>query len=476
MALDDSFAFKSIKEIQNLYKEKQLSPVEMTELYIDRIQKLNGKLNAYLTYSFEHAIDKAKLAEKEIQSGNNKGLLHGIPVAVKDLELTKGIRTTSGSLIYKNRIPDSDSIVVERLKANNAIILGKTNTPEFGLLGETKNLLGDHCRNPWNIEKTSGGSSGGSGAAVVAGMCSVATGSDGGGSIRIPASFTGVYGIKPTQGRIPRPGLNPPLSSHTAQAGPMSRSIMDSAILFQVMAGYDSRDIFSLTETIPNFTAAAESGSKNGISGMKVGWTPDYGYAKVDPEVLSICEKAANAFQSLGCSVSLSDFSIDDPFLPWLTLFGTSSLSSNLEFWPNRADEMADYTQETYKLASNFSAADFSRGVGNIQTIRTELDKEFEKFDILLSPTMAVPPYDCGQPPREINDHKLDGSWGCLPFTYPINSAGYPAASIPAGMTDNGLPVGLHVIGKFGDEETIIKASAAFESAHPWSDLRPQIC
>jgi len=265
------------------------------------------------------------------------------------------------------------------------------------------------------------------------------------------------------------------MSSHTSQSGPMARTVKDCAILFQVMAGHDPDDIFSLTGEVPDFIDAAQKGSTSGVQGLKIGWTPDFGFAKVESEVRSICEKAAKSFELLGCNVEDSDFEIEDPFFPWLTLFSTASLAMNAEYWPDRAREMTDYVKETYEIAGCLSAVDFSKGVANIQTIRTALNRQFERFDLLISPTMAVPPYDCGSPPRAVDGYDVDGSWACLPFTYPINSAGYPAASIPAGMTEKGLPVGLHIIGKFGDEETIIRASAAFESANPWANLYPEI-
>ncbi|MEC9321066.1 MAG: amidase family protein, partial [Chloroflexota bacterium] len=365
---------------------------------------------------------------------------------------------------------------VERVKSAGAVILGKTNTPEFGLLGETRNRLGDDCRNPWDISKTPGGSSGGAAAALVAGMCALATGSDGGGSIRIPASFTGIYGLKPTQGRVPRyPVLSPPVSNQTSQSGPMARSVRDCALLLQVMAGHDPRDVSSLRNDVPDFVAAAKRGATNGLEGLKIGWTPDFGYAKVDPEVLSICESAARSFSDLGCSVFDSGFSIEDPFELWMVLFSTMSLATNGDYWPERAGDMTDYAQSTYRIGESLKASDFSRAVANVDTIRLALAEQFDEFDLLLSPTMAVPPYECGNPPRAINGADVDGSWACLPFTYPINSAGNPAASIPAGMTSSGLPVGLHIIGRFGDEETILEASAAFEAAKPWSQLRPNV-
>ena len=200
--VDDDLAFASASELASLIAGKQVSPVELTELYFSRIEKLDPRLSSYLTLTRDEAIESAQAAEEAVTRREALGPLHGLPIAVKDLQMTKGIRTTGGSLAFKDRIPDEDSAVVERVRKAGAVILGKTNTPEFGMLGATENRLGDECRNPWDPDRTSGGSGGGSAAALAAGLCSLATGGDGGGSIRIPASFCGVYGIKPTQGRV----------------------------------------------------------------------------------------------------------------------------------------------------------------------------------------------------------------------------------------------------------------------------------
>ena len=474
--VDESLAFVDSVELLSLYSNREVSPVEVTELHIDRIERLNGKLNAFLECTFEQARQRAIEAEAEITKGKIKSHLLGVPLGIKDLEFTAGIRTTGGSLIFEDRIPDMDSIVVERIKSAGAVILGKTNPPEFGLLGETRNRLGEDCRNPWDMSKTPGGSSGGAAAALASGMCALATGSDGGGSIRIPASFTGIYGLKPTQGRVPRyPVLYPPISNQTSQSGPMARSVRDCALLLQVMAGHDPRDVSSLRSDVPDFVAAAKRGATNGLEGLKIGWTSDFGYANVDPEVLSICESAAKSFDDLDCALHESGFTIEDPFESWMVLFSTMSLATNGDYWPERAGDMTDYAQRTYRIGESLKAADFSRALANVDTIRLALEEQFDEFDLLLSPTMAVPPYQCGNPPRAINGADVDGSWACLPFTYPINSAGNPAASIPAGMTSSGLPVGLHIIGRVGDEETVLEASAAFEMAKPWSHLRPNV-
>jgi len=320
MSFDEYDTFDGLG-LAALVARGEVSPVDLVEAAIARIEKLDPNLNAYLTLTNDEAMQSARAAEDAVMRGDKLGPLHGVPIAIKDLEMTKGVRSTGGSLIYKNRVPDEDSIVVERVKKSGAIILGKTNTPEFGLLGETRNRLGDHCRNPWNTERTSGGSSGGSGAAIIAGLCSVATGSDGGGSIRIPASFCGIYGIKPPQGRVPRyAGAGAPaLANITSQSGPMSRTVLDSAILLQVLAGYDPRDQASLRESPPDFVSAV----RRDITGLKIGWTSDFGYAAVDSEVVEVAAKAAHIFEELGCTVEDANFQLKSPFDAFWTIFNT---------------------------------------------------------------------------------------------------------------------------------------------------------
>ena len=236
--IDQNLAFEPATVIGGLIKSKELSPVEITKLYLERIEKLDSNLNSYLTVTADTALRAAQIAEDKVLNGDELGALHGIPISIKDLQMTKGIRTTGGSLAYKDRIPEADCAVVERVLEAGAIMLGKTNSPEFGLLGANENRLGDSCRNPWDVNRTSGGSSGGAGASIVAGLTSLATGGDGGGSIRIPASFNGIYGIKPTQGRVSSFSGVPasPLANYTSQQGPLTRTVKDSALLLQVIA------------------------------------------------------------------------------------------------------------------------------------------------------------------------------------------------------------------------------------------------
>ena len=471
--MDDNIAFAPASEQGELIARQEISPVELTELYFRRIDQLDSRLNSYLTLIHDEAMQTAKAAEESVTRGEALGDLHGLPISIKDLETTKGIRTTGGSLAYRDRVPDEDSIVVERVRRAGAIILGKTNTPEFGLLGVTENRLGDHCRNPWNTERTSGGSSGGAGAAVVAGLCSLATGSDGGGSIRIPASFCGVYGIKPTLGRVPRyAGANAPaLANHFSQPGPMTRTVRDSALLLQVLAGHDARDASSLREAPPDFVGALD----RDVAGLRIAWSPDFGYAAVDPEVVEVTSRAAQVFEELGCSVSDSGLELDSPFDVFWNMFSINAFASYGHLLEHQADQLTTYGRECIEHGATVTGADYARALGYIDRLKGRFADLFETNDLLLSPTMAVPAFPVGQPPSEISGREVHPFWGYLPYTYPINMIGNPAASVPCGFSSDGMPIGLHIVGRVGDEATVLAASAAFERARPWISHRPAV-
>lgn len=471
---NESIAFATASELRRLVADKQASPVELTAMYLERIERLDTQLNAYLTVAGDEAMAAARAAEDAVMRGDVLGPLHGVPISVKDLEMTKGIRTTSGSLPFKDRVPDEDSIVVERVKAAGAIILGKTNTPEFGHRGTTENLLGEPCRNPWNAERTPGGSSGGAAAALAAGLCAISTGSDGGGSIRIPASFCGLYGIKPTQGRAPRYGGRnaPRIVNQLSQSGPITRSVRDSAILLQALAGWDGRDAGALRDAPDDYVAALD----RDISGLRLGWSADFGYAAVDGEVASVCGEAARVFEDLGCSVEESGMALAAPQEAFRVIFACNTYASSGYLLRENADELTGYFRAAMESATRFTGADYARALGEFAALKAQFDAQFERYDLLLSPTMAVPAFPIERHPTEIAGREVDPFFGYLPFTYPINAIGHPAASAPCGFSADGMPIGLHIIGRMGDEATVLAASAAFERARPWADKRPAVC
>ena len=396
--MDPELAFTPATEIRRMIAAGEISSVELTELFYQRIDELNPRLSAYLALCPDQALSDARAADEAVRRGDTLGPLHGIPISIKDLELTKGVTTTLGSAIFRDRVPEIDSIVVERVKAAGAIILGKTNTPEFGQSGTTENLISEPCRNPWHTDYTPGGSSGGAAAALAAGLCTLATGSDGGGSIRIPSSFSGVTGIKPSHGRVPRyGGYGGPAVNHFSQSGPMSRTVADTAMLLQVLAGPDSRDPNTMTDTPPDYTAALEGG----VQGWRVAWSDDWGYAAVDPEVVQVTRAAAQVFQEMGAIVEEAAPEMEgDPFPAFSTVFGTASYTSNIDLYPDRRDELTHYVRATYDAASQYSAADLSRALAYVDRHKRRFADFFNTYDLLLTPAMAVTAFPIGSIPR----------------------------------------------------------------------------
>ena len=471
----DELAFASATDLLELIATKQVSPVELTQLYFSRIDRLDSQLNAYLLLTREEAMRAAKAAEEAVIRGEDLGALHGLPISIKDTQMTKGVRTTQGSLLFKDRIPERDAAVVERVREAGAIMLGKTNAPEFGLVGTCENRLGDHGRNPWNTDRTPGGSSGGAAAAMAACLCPLATGGDGGGSIRIPASFCGIYGIKPTQGRVSGySGVEgPAMPNHFGQQGPLSRTVRDSALLLQVMAGHDPRDPTSLRETVPDFVGAVD----RDIRGLRIAWSADYGFAAVDPEVLDVTSKAAHLFEELGCHVEDSDLVLDSPYDAYGPIYEASAYASYGQYLESHGEQMTYYARDFIEAGSKVTATDYARALGLIDRLKAQMTDLFEEYDLLLSPTLALPSLPVGEFPEEIAGRPVypHRYFSFHPFTYPINAIGHAAASIPAGFSSDGMPIGLHIVGRKGGEETVIAASAAFERAMPWIQRRPPV-
>ena len=397
---DTDLFYTPVWQLRELLDTRRVSSTELTETFLRRIERLNPKLNAYLTVTGEEALAAANAADEKIGQGRENGPRLGIPISLKDLEATKGIRSTMGSLAYQDAIPEMDSVVAERVKASGAVLLGKTNTPEFGLQGTTENRLGDPCRNPWNTERTAGGSSGGAGAAVAAGMCPFATGTDGGGSIRNPSSFNGIFGIKPTLGRVPRAGgLGRPAPNLTSQSGPMARNVRDAAILLKVLAGHDSRDPGSMRDSVPDFLA----GLDNSVRGLRLAWSTGMGYAAIDPEVASITSTAARVFEELGCTVDDPAFALDNPIPAFLTIFYTGNYTVYGHLMEECPEKLSDNARFCFEHGSQATAADYARAIRAVDEMKAKIDDLMDTYDLLLTPTMAVPPFPIGQPPDKID-------------------------------------------------------------------------
>jgi aspartyl-tRNA(Asn)/glutamyl-tRNA(Gln) amidotransferase subunit A len=468
--MSDDLCWLPATEVASLIRSKKVSPVEVTAAVLARIERLNPALNAFCTVTHDLARRAAKEAEISVMKGEVLGLLSGVPVSVKDLVFTRGIRTTGGSRIYAEFIPEEDAVAVERLRAAGAVLLGKTNTPEFGHKGVTDSPLFGITRNPWKLDRTPGGSSGGAGAAVAAGLGPLAVGTDGGGSIRIPASLSGVYGLKPSFGRVPhQPGF--PGWETLSHTGPMTRTVCDAALMLEVMAGPDDRDRHSLPAEPGSYLTACEAP----VKGLSVAWSPDLGYAPVDPEVARIAEEAAAVFESLGCHVEAVDPGWENPEEIFGTLVAAetfAALHDKLDQWQDRLDPTLVRFLERGRAVT---AVEYIQATHRRKAYWVEVQAFLARFDLLLTPTLAVAPFPVGMlGPREIAGRRVS-PLGWLPFTYPFNLTGQPAASVPAGFTRDGLPVGLQIVGRRFADRTVLAASASFEAAHPWSSRHPPL-
>ena len=460
-------------------RDKELSPVEVVQAALARMDALEPTLHAFCTPTPDLALETARNLEWSIMAGESVGPLAGVPIGIKDLVCTKGIRTVSGSVAYKDFVPEEDDVVVERLKDAGAIILGKTNVPEFGYSAVGHNPVFETTRNPWNPDLTPGGSSAGSGAAVASGMGPFAIGSDGGGSVRIPSAHCGLYGMKASMGRVPLyPGARderyPGVSSWEGleHIGPMSRTVADAALMLSVIAsGPDYRDRHSLPAPEFDWTASLHGGLK----GLRVAYSLDWGYAAVDPRVRKIVTDAAAVFErDLGCHVEEAHPGFEDP-RP--SFWGLVALESDLRGMRELADrfpgQMTPHLEEMVRRP--WTAEEFTDAVMGRKAVVNKMWKFMRNYDLLLTPTLAVPPFPIHiQGPEKIDGRAVEPfEW--LAFTFPMNMTGQPAASIPAGWTEDGLPVGLQIIGRHLDDPMVLRASAAFEAAQPWRHRWPQM-
>ena len=474
MAIDHSLTHEPAYRLSEMLDQREVSSVELTRAFLNRIAGVNPKISAYVTVADEAAMAQAEAADAAIAKNLRLGPFHGLPISIKDLVITKGLRTTRGSKAYEDWIPNTDDIVSERLRASGAVFLGKTNTPEFGHRGTTENRIGDPCRNPWDLTRTPGGSSGGAAAALIADLCPVATGSDGGGSVRIPAGFCGVYGIKPSQGRVPAPydgagGWRP-----FSQNGPMARTVRDACMLLQVMAGPDPRDPTAMITSAPDFLAACVPD----VRSLRIAWSPDLGYAAVDPEVRRIAEQAALTFADLGAIVEQPALNLDGPLIleTFRTIWETDLLANYGHLLRKHANDLDPVLRHQLEQAASWPALKLSLALRELERHRGVVRNIMADYDLLLTPSLAVPAFPLGEFPRTIDGRQVvDPLWDFTPFSYPFNMTGNPAASIPCGFTSEGLPVGLHLVGQLGDEATVIRASIAYEEARPWDGFRPEI-
>lgn len=459
-------------------RRRELSPVEVTEAVLARMEKLEPALHAFCTPTPELARAEARRIEGELAAGRPVGPLAGVPVSIKDLILTKGIRTVFGSATYENFVPEEDDVAVERLRAAGAIILGKTNVPEFGYSGTGHNPVFETTRNPWNLALNPGGSSAGAAAAVATGVGPLALGSDGGGSVRIPASFCGLFGFKPSFGRIPLyPGARderyPGASGWESVEcyGPLTRTVADAALITSVMAGPDMRDRHSLPAADCDWMEAV----KGDLKGKRIAYSRDWGYAAVDAEVLRVVDRAVKVFErELGCIVEPADPGWQDPAEAFMAiimaetdLVGMRKMAA--QYRGRISPHLADWLRIPW-TAEDFTNANLAR-----KAVANRMWRLMTRYDLLVTPTLCVPPFPIlMQGPEKIAGRNVTpAAW--IAMTFPINLTGQPAASVPAGFTRDGLPVGLQIIGRHLDDPMVLRASGCFEAAQPWRDQWPPI-
>ncbi|WP_180955727.1 MULTISPECIES: amidase [Bacillus] len=474
MTQKDELAWKSALELSYLIRTKKISPVEVVEICLERIDRINPIINAFCTLIPEQARESAKLAESQVMKGISLGPLHGIPIAIKDLTPVKGVRLTMGSKLYAEQVATEDAIVVKRIKQAGGIIVGMTNTPEFGFKGTTDNLLFGATRNPWKLDRISGGSSGGSSAAVAAGLVPFAEGSDGGGSIRIPAAICGVYGYKATYGRIPYETVGPFYSQAPfIHFGPIARTVSDAALLYSVMDGSAEDEPF----TFPIKENIFET-LETGIQNLKVAYCPDLGFFEIDPEVRKACDNATGIFKELGCIVEEVNPRFENPKKnieeAWATLWYGMVATSHGSLSQDKLELLDPKVQEFIKLGKELKATEYIQANKAREEAWSKLQNIFKEYDIIICPTTAVPAFSLDTwGPTEINGKPINPFHGWF-LTYPINLTGHPAASIPCGFSGEGLPIGLQIIGRRLEDETVFRASRAFERLSPWSEMRPQ--
>lgn len=447
-------------ELCSRIARREISPVEVTRRALDKAEATQASLNAFFFLMPEKAMTAARAAEAAVMRGDPLGPLHGVPVSIKDLITIGGERCAFGSRCLADNIAAADAPSVERVKQAGAIIIGKTTTSEFGCKAVGDSPLTGITRNPWNLNKTPGGSSAGAAASVAAGVTPFSLGTDGGGSVRIPGCLTGLAAIKGQFGRIPVW----PMSATTtlSHVGPMARTVEDAALLFMACAGHDERDPYSVAGQVPDLLAAC----KQGIKGLRIAYSPMLGYARPDAEVLRVVGAAAKQFESLGCAVDLVEQVFErDPVDIWAAEFYAGAGTRLRPFLETKRELIDPAIAGILDKALHQELRDYTNKVFERYALRDKLRPFFQRYDVVLSPVLPVTCLDVG---KNAPDHFADRdmvSW--VYYTYPFNLTGQPAATVCAGIAADGMPVGLQIVGRAMGEVDVVRAAAAYERSQP---------
>ncbi|MFC1935367.1 amidase [Chloroflexota bacterium] len=467
----NDLSYLTIAELGPLLRHRQLSPVELVRACLDRIHALDGRLHAFITLMEESALEEARAAEQAIASGGYKGPLHGIPIGLKDLYYTRGIATTAGSTIMADFVPPEDATSVALLKAAGGIVLGKLNLYPFAYGATGINPHYGTPQNPWDTERIPGGSSSGSGVALIAGLLPAATGSDTGGSVRIPAAICGIVGIKPTYGRISRHGIVP-LSWSLDHAGPMARSVEDCAILLQTMAGHDPKDATSSTLPVPNYWAEL----KREVRGLRVGLPTELFFTSLQPRVRAAVDQAIKVLEGLGASVRDADIpGLEDAAGISAGILGPEVATYHRKWLRERPGDYAPEVLNRLQASMFVPAVDYLKAQqGRVRFIQ-RFRKAMEELDVLVIPTEPITAPRIDETTVVIDGEEQPIQSLLTQLTRPFNITGTPAISVPCGFDEWEIPVGLQIAGKPFDEATVLRVAYAYEQATPWHTRRPNL-
>ena len=471
-----ALAYTPAAELAAQIRRKALSPVELIDATLAHVAALQPALNCFITVCADQARAAARAAEAAVMRGATLGPLHGVPVSVKDLVNTAGVRTTFGSHVFEHNVPASDAVSVARLRAAGAILIGKTTTPEFGHKPFTDAPLFGRTRNAWDAGRTSGGSSGGAAVAVAAGLGPLAVATDGGGSTRIPAACNGVVGFKQSKGVVPH-DQTPDGFGNQAFITPTTRTVMDTALMLAAMAGPHPSDPHSVGLTMPDFVAAARP--EGDLEGVRIAWRPTLGNQVVDPEVLAMAEAAVAHLATLGAIVELvpDDFGPTEP--TWLVLTHSFWHGRFAQYLPQHGNRMTPSLVRQIENGARYSAADLQQALFERTRIYRQIQGWFETCDLIVTPTLtrtALPIDGDLFAPIEIGGRAVDTprkAW--YPYTHPFNLSGNPAVTLPCGWARDGLPVGLQIVGPLMEDARVLRAAALFEAAQPWAHRTPTL-
>jgi amidase len=468
---DTDLCFLPAVELARLIRAKQLSAVELLEAHLAQIERVNPRVNAIITLVAEQAITQARVADAALARGDAGGPLHGLPIAHKDLFPTKGIRTTSGSPIYADLVPDHSALIVERIQRAGAITIGKTNVPEFGAGSQTFNPVFGATLNPYDTSKTCGGSSGGAAVALACGMIPIADGSDMGGSLRNPAGYCNVVGLRPAAGRVPNWPTQLGWSSLSVD-GPMARTVADVALLLSVIAGSDLRSPIAIAEPSTRFAQRLDRDFRD----TRVAWSRDLGGLPVDPRVTSVIDAQRHTFAALGCIVEDTEPDLTDADDIFKVLRAWAFESSHGELLRTQRHQLKDTVIWNTEAGIHLSGPDIARAERQRTALYQRMREFMETYEFLICPVSQVPPFDVTQPYiREINGVPMETYIDWMRSCYYISVTGHPAISVPCGFTPEGLPVGVQIVGRHQDELGVLQLAYAFEQATELWKRKPPI-